>query len=130
MDELNRNELEALRVLWEEGERKPGEIQEGFSWSIDNGTLRSILRVLVDKGHVVRRKTGKVYLYKAKKTRKGVLSNVAKRMAHAFSEGSTVGLIAQLIEAEKLSLEEIEELRNIAANKSDTTEKRSRRKGN
>ena len=116
--DLNRNELEALRILWDESELKPAEIEERFAWSIDNGTLRSVLRGLMDKGHVTRQKSGKVYLYKAKRTQKGVLSKMAKSMADAFSGGSTVGLIAQLIESEKLSPEELEELKRIAEGKS------------
>ena len=128
MSDLNRNELEALRVLWDRGELKPGEIQDEFSWEIDNGTLRSILRILIDKGHVARLKSGKAYLYKARRTRRGVLSRMAKSMAQVFSEGSTAGLIAQLIEAEKMSPEEIDQLRRIAADKSDPTGHRSKRR--
>ena len=128
MSDLNRNELEALRVLWGQGKLKPGEIQDQFSWEIDNGTLRSILRILIDKGHVARLKSGKAYLYKARKTQKGVLSRMAKSMAQVFSEGSTAGLIAQLIETEKLSPEEIDKLRKIAADKPDATGPRSKRR--
>jgi BlaI family penicillinase repressor len=118
MDNLNRNELEVLRVLWDEQELKPAEIEKRFGWAIDNGTLRSVLKVLMEKGHLTRKKSGKVFLYRAKRSRKGVLSKVAKSMADAFSGGSTVGLIAQLIESEKLSAEELHELRRIADGKS------------
>ncbi len=128
MSDLNRNELEVLRVLWDRGELKPGEIQEQFSWEIDNGTLRSILRILIDKGHVTRFKSGKAYLYKAKRTREGVLSRMAKNMAQVFSGGSTAGLIAQLIETEKLSSGEIDQLRQIAADKPDAAGRRPKRR--
>jgi predicted transcriptional regulator len=80
MAELNRNELEAMRVLWEKGTLKPGEIQEGFAWDIENATLRSVLRVLMDKGYVARRKKGKAYFYRAKASRRSVLKNVAGRI--------------------------------------------------
>jgi predicted transcriptional regulator len=117
MAELNRNELEAMRVLWEKGTLKPAEIQEGFSWDIENATLRSVLRVLMDKGYVTRRKKGKAYYYRAKASRRSVLRNVAGRMAHVFTGGSPADLIAQLIKTEKFSKEEIEELRRIASEK-------------
>ena len=119
MKDLNKNELEALRILWEEGGLKPAQIQERFAWPIDNGTLRSILRVLIENEVVTRKKSGKVYLYAAKRSRDGILSSVAKNLANTFSGGSTVGLIAQLIETENLSPEDIEELRRIAQDKSD-----------
>ena len=127
MQELNKSELEALRVLWEHGELKPAEMQRHFSWEIDNGTLRSTLRVLVDKGLATRRRTGKAYLYRAKASRRGILSRMARRMAQAFTGGSTAGLIAQLMETERLSPGEIAELRRVAeAKAASTTKLRSR----
>jgi len=114
MTELKKSELEVMRILWERGSLKPGEIQEHFSWSIDNGTLRSVLRVLIEKGHVKRRKQGKAYVYQARSTRRGLQSKMARLMAHVFAGGSTTDLIAQLIKTEKLSPREVDELRKIA----------------
>lgn len=114
MDALNPNELEVLRILWEGGEQKPPEIEAAFSWPIDNGTLRSVLRVLMDKELVARRRMGKAYYYMAKKSREGVMSRMARQMAHVFSGGSTTDLIAQLIKTEKLTPQELAELRRIA----------------
>ena len=117
MAHLNRNELEAMRVLWERGALKPAAIQEDFSWPIENPTLRSVLRVLMDKGLVIRRKKGKAYYYRAKARQRSVLKDMSQRMADVFTGGSAAGLIAQLIKTEKLSIEEIEELRRIADEK-------------
>lgn len=128
MDTLNRNELEALRILWDRGELKPADIEAEFSWAIDNGTLRSVLRVLIDKELVTRRKAGKAYFYKTKQRREGVMQRMAQQMAHVFSGGSTADLIAQLIKAEKLSAEELAELREIAGLDSKTRNTK-RRKG-
>jgi predicted transcriptional regulator len=121
MAQLNRNELEAMRVLWEKGSLKPAQIQDDFSWPIENATLRSALRLLVEKGLVTRAKKGKAFYYRAKASRWRVLKNMSQRMAHVFTGGSAADLIAQLIKTEKLSKDEIEELRRIAAQKvSDT----------
>jgi len=115
MADLRESELETLRVLWDEGrELKPSEIQDGFSFAIDNGTLRSTLKVLMDKGHVARTKKGKAYFYRPATTRERLLSNMVERLSRVFSGGSSAGLISQLIKTEKLSAEEIAELRKIA----------------
>ena len=114
MNDLNRNELEALRILWNQIELKPSELEALYSWPIDNGTLRSVLRVLQEKGLVTRRKAGKAFLYKATASQQNALSKMARRMAEVFTGGSTVGLIAQLIQSEKLSDKEIEDLKRIA----------------
>ena len=118
MDTLNKNELEALRALWKLGEAKPAQIEAEFSWRIDNGTLRSVLRVLVEKGIVVRRKAGKAYLYAPKNSREGFLVRMARQMSHVFAGGSSADLIAQLIKSEDLSAEDLAELRRIAKAKS------------
>ena len=125
MDALNRNELEALRILWEQGEAKPAEIEEAFAWDIDNGTLRSVLRVLMEKDLVVRRKAGKAFVYRAKKSREGVMSRMTRHMARVFAGGSAADLIAQLIRTEKLSPKDLAELRRIAQAKPAASRKRS-----
>jgi predicted transcriptional regulator len=125
MDALNRNELEALRVLWDEGESKPSDIEAQFSWAIDNGTLRSVLRVLMDKGLVVRRKSGKAYYYKARKSREGVMARMTRQMARVFSGGSAADLIARLIKTERLSPKDLAELRRVAQAKSSPKRKRT-----
>ena len=43
-EELNANELEVLGILWAEAPLKPQQIEEAFSWPIENATLRSVLR--------------------------------------------------------------------------------------
>ncbi len=129
MEDLNRNELEALRILWALGEQKPSVIEVEFSWPIDNGTLRSVLRVLMDKRLVTRRRSGRAYLYRARKSREGVLAGLAKQLAHVFSGGSTSGLIAQLIRTEALAPEELAELRKLAGANKRSTPREKRKDG-
>ncbi|MEN6625639.1 MAG: BlaI/MecI/CopY family transcriptional regulator [Candidatus Sumerlaeia bacterium] len=117
MAELNRNEMEAMRILWQGEPLKPAQIQERFAWPIENATLRSVLGQLVEKSLAARDKRGKAFFYKATGSRRGMFSRAARRMAQVFTGGSTADLIAQLIKNEKLSKAEIEELRRIAADK-------------
>lgn len=107
-------ELDLMRVLWQHGEQKPTEIQEHYSRPIKNAALRFQLRILLAKGHVMRRKVGKAYYYKAVASREGTLKRMVRRMAEVFSAGSTPDLIAQLITVEKLDAGEIRELQRLA----------------
>jgi BlaI family transcriptional regulator, penicillinase repressor len=129
MAELNRNELEALRILWEGEALKPGDIQQRFSWPIENATLRSVLNGLVEKGQLARSKQGKAFFYRAKTSQRGVMARMADLMAHVFSGGSPAGLIAQLIQTQKLSPEEIAELRRLAEEKEEATQSATPRTG-
>ncbi|MCZ6652583.1 MAG: BlaI/MecI/CopY family transcriptional regulator, partial [Planctomycetota bacterium] len=114
---LNQNELEVMRILWQDGPLKPAEIQERFSWEIENATLRSVLRLLMDKGKVGRRKQGKAYHYRARVKRSTQLSQTARRLAFVFAGGSAGDLILELVKSEKLTPQEIDELRRVAARK-------------
>lgn len=124
MSAFNKNELEVLRILWTEGELKPAEIQEHFSWSIENPTLRSVLVGLVENQFVSRQKRGKAFYYRAKASRKSQFLRAMRRMADVFAGGSTAALIMQLLKQEALSPDEIEELRRLANQKASDLKRR------
>ncbi len=116
MASFNPNELEIMKILWEEGPLKPSEIQERLSSPIKNSALRWQLGALVEKGQVRRRKRGKAYFYRAATPQRSVFKKLTRRMADVFCGGSAVALIGQMIESEeKLSEEDIRELRRIAS---------------
>jgi BlaI family transcriptional regulator, penicillinase repressor len=117
MHELNENEKEALRVLWELGAVKPADIQAAFGWSIENATLRSVLRNLVEKGFVTRNKVGKAFLYRARSRRGALFSQAMQRMAEIFTGGSKADLILELLKREKLSPQDLAALQEIANRK-------------
>jgi predicted transcriptional regulator len=113
--DLSRNELEVLRILWARKELKPTEIQEAFSWTIENATLRSILVNLVEKGHVTRGRHGKAYRYAARVPKATILQAASRALARVFSGGSTKELLMQLVETEDIGPSEIELIRDYAA---------------
>jgi len=111
---LSRTHLHVLQILWDADQSlKPAEIEERFHWPIENATLRSVLKILMEKGEIQREKQGKAYLYFPKKNKKNALSELMAGLAEVFTGGSRAGLVAQLLQDEKLSDEEIEELRKI-----------------
>lgn len=118
MATLTPGEIEVMQILWEHGELNPTEIQEEFPRSIKNAALRFQLRVLLGKKHVTRRKVGRSYYYRATEARRGALRKMSRKMADFFTQGSVAGLIAELMQSEKLTADEIAELQRIAATKS------------
>jgi BlaI family transcriptional regulator, penicillinase repressor len=125
---LTPGEIEVLQVLWEHGEQKPSEIEDRFPRPIKNAALRFQLKILLEKGHVHRRKVGKAYFYKAVTKRDGAFKRMTHRLAEAFCQGSAAGLVAELIKTEDFSPDEIRELRDLAAAKvpKKTPERRGR----
>ncbi len=115
MESFTPGELEVMQVLWSSNRPlKPSEIQDQFPRPIRNAALRSVLLVLLDKGHVKRRREGRAYVYDAKTRSNRELRRMTRRLAELFCGGSTRDLIAQMVRTEKLSSDDIEQLRLIA----------------
>jgi BlaI family penicillinase repressor len=114
MSSFTKGESEIMKILWDYGEQKPSEIQDRHPRKIKNAALRFQLKVLLEKGHVTRSKIGRAYYYKAATPRKGAFKKMARRMAEIYCRGSAAGLIAELIKTEKLSDEEVQELKKLA----------------
>jgi BlaI family penicillinase repressor len=112
--EFTRGELEVMRILWAHGEMKPAEIQDKFPRRIKNSALRSYLTILVEKGHVTRRKVGKAYFYRAKTRLDSAFRTTLRSFLDTFCEGSAEGLLVRLIKSEELSEKELLELKRIA----------------
>jgi predicted transcriptional regulator len=111
----NRNELEALRILWERGEMKPSEIQAHFSWPIENATLRSLLVNLVEKGHIRRELRGKAFFYSAKVPKATLLQTIMQNLARVFAKGSHQELVAQLVKTGDIKPADLKILSETAA---------------
>lgn len=120
-------ELEVMRVLWKYGEMKPGDIQAKFPREIKNPALRSYLTILLEKGHVTRRRQGKAYHYRAKTSRHSVFRSMCRQLANVFCDGSTEALLLHLIKSEKLSDDELLNLKRLADEKRQTGDKGARK---
>lgn len=113
MARFTDGELAVMRVLWKHGEMKPTEIQEKFSREIKNSALRSYLSILLEKGHVARRRRGKAYYYKPVTKRDSAFRTMCHKLVDAFCDGSTEALLCRLIKEEDLKEEELIRLRRM-----------------
>lgn len=118
MSRFTPGELAVMRILWEHGELKPAEIQLHFPRPIKNPALRSYLTILVDKGHVARRRRGKAYVYKAKTRRDPSFRRMVGELVNSYCDGSVSALVCRLLESEKLSAEELEAIRRLVDDES------------
>lgn len=114
MANFTPGELDVMRILWDNGPLKPGEIQERFPRPIKDPALRSYLTILVEKGHVSRRRTGKAFVYRALTPRERAFRAMVGRIVDAFCEGSARKLLAHLVREEKLSPQDLRDLERIA----------------
>jgi BlaI family transcriptional regulator, penicillinase repressor len=114
MPRFTPGELRVMQLLWTHGELKPAELQRLYPEPIKNPALRSYLNILVEKGHVTRRKAGKAYLYKARTPRQRAFSTMLADLVETFCAGSVEQLLLALVRKEKLSEEDLLELKRLA----------------
>jgi predicted transcriptional regulator len=114
MPRFTAGEMEVMRILWENGELKPSEIQKQFPRPIKNAALRSYLTILVEKGHLLRRSVGKAFYYRAKTRRESTFRTMLGDLVNTFCGGSSEALLCHLLAKEKLSPEELLNLQRMA----------------
>jgi len=114
MPRFTPGELTVMRLLWEHGEMKPGQIQKLHREPIKDPALRSYLTILVNKGHVARRKAGKAFLYKAITPQRTAFHSMLRELIDSYCHGSAQALLMNLIRLEKVSAGELAELKRLA----------------
>jgi predicted transcriptional regulator len=107
-------ELKVMRLLWTHGELKPAELQRLFPGPIKNSALRSYLSILIEKGHVSRRRVGKAYYYKAVTQSRSEFRRTLDELVEAYCSGSLRSLVMNIIRLEKLSEEDLIALKRLA----------------
>ena len=125
MARFTAGEMEVMRILWEQGELKPAEIQKRFPRSIKNAALRSYLTILVEKGHLLRRSKGKAFYYRPKTRRESTFRTMLGELVNTFSGGSSEALLCHLLAKEQLSTDELLELQRMAQEQSPKLEESS-----
>jgi BlaI family transcriptional regulator, penicillinase repressor len=114
MPRFTPGELKVMRLLWEHGELKPAELQKHFPEPIKNPAIRSYLTTLLEKGHVTRRLVGKAYLYKPATRPRSAFRSMLIELVDVYCGGSVEALVMNIIKSERLSEDELLELKRLA----------------
>jgi BlaI family transcriptional regulator, penicillinase repressor len=114
MARFTPGELKVMRLLWAHGELKPAELQERFPEPIKNSSLRSYLSILLEKGHVERRRVGKAFYYKALTRSRSAFRKTLDELVETYCGGSLQSLVMNIIRLEKLSEDDLIALKRLA----------------
>jgi BlaI family transcriptional regulator, penicillinase repressor len=110
---LSRREREVMDVLYRRGEATVAEVMDDLKDPPTYSAVRSILRVLTEKGHIVHRADGPRYVYApavgADRARKAALDHVV----NTFFDGSAERALAALLTRSDLELSETQ-IRRLA----------------
>ncbi len=110
---LTEREADLMNVLWEHGPSTVAEVHARLGERLAYTTVLTMLRMLEAKRAVTRIKEGRAHRYAARIARASARRRALAAVAAKFFRGSTAGLLAHLVENERLSDTEIARLREI-----------------
>jgi predicted transcriptional regulator len=122
-------ELEILRVFWSRGPSSLAEVCEAVRRDRDvaTTTVATMLRVMLDKGLVRRKRSGRGHQWSAGVTQEAAARSMVGKIVDGIFDGSASRLVAHLVEGGRLSVEELSELRAIIAENMKSSRKVARR---
>ena len=111
-------ELEALKVLWQQGEATVREIYDQINAggnALAYTTVLSLLQVMEQKGLVGHRQRGKAYTYFAKQERDRTFQVLAGGFLDKVFDGAVDEYLVHALQSRRLSAEELERLEQMIA---------------
>ena len=110
---LSRRETQIMDVVFQLGEATAADIVERLPDPPSYSSIRALLTILEEKGHLTHRKEGARYTYAptlpADKAKKSALSHLVK----TFFSGSAQQVVATLLSTNDLSPEDLDELAKL-----------------
>jgi predicted transcriptional regulator len=110
---LTRRERQIMDILYRRGSASAAEVIQDLHDNPSDSTVRTHLRILEEKGHVLHQEVGLRYVYSPKVPGTAVRQSALKHLVDTFFDGSTEKVVAALIGAAGSKLSK-EELRRIA----------------
>jgi predicted transcriptional regulator len=112
---LSKSEMEVARVLWQLGQATVREVYEALppERGIDFTTVQTYLRRLEQKGYVNGRLEGRTRVFSPRVKARTVIRETIDDLVDRLFGGDALPLMRHLIEEQKISDEELAELRAL-----------------
>jgi predicted transcriptional regulator len=125
---LGDRELDVMGVLWDLGSGTVSEVRDKLPADLAYTTVLTILRNLEAKGFVDHVTEGKAHRYAPKVARRAARRSALAKILDKLFHGSPEQLVAQLVEDEELSAEDMKRLRALLAEPKASAKKGGTRK--
>lgn len=102
--DLSRRERQILDVLYKSGRATAAEVQEAMPAAPSYSAVRTLLRILEDKGHVHHEQDGTRYVYLPTVAHDAAKRSALRHLLNTFFEGSTTQAIAALLDEDSSRL--------------------------
>lgn len=105
---LSRRERQIVEVLYRLGACSAAEVHEALPDAPSNTAVRTLLAILVEKGHVVQRREGLKNIYEPKVPKEEMARSVIHGVVQNFFDGSIERVVAALLDPNERPLSESE----------------------
>ncbi|HEX6098208.1 MAG TPA: BlaI/MecI/CopY family transcriptional regulator [Thermoanaerobaculia bacterium] len=102
---LSRRERQIMDVLFSRGRASAAEILEAIDDPPGNSSMRTLLRVLEEKGHVRHEEVGRVYYYMPTIALETARRSALSHLVDTFFEGSVESVVAALVKMNRRKLD-------------------------
>jgi len=112
---LGELELRILNVLWARGPSTVREVLEALELDPRPAytTVLTVMRLMHEKGYLDRRERGRAHVYQARLRERPVKRGLLRNLIESAFRGSAEALVVRLLEDEKLSRRELEQVRKL-----------------
>ena len=114
--QLSRRERQIMDIVFAHGEASTNDVLEQMDDPPSRTSVRTILRILEDKGHLRHRVSGREYIYRPVQSRRKAAAKALRRVLNTFFEGSvSQAVAAHLTDARGLDDDELAQLEELIA---------------
>ena len=114
---LSRRERQIMDVLFEQGEASAQDVLDKMPNPPGYSSVRVMLRILEEKGHVRHRKDGRKFVYTPTVAPEKAEKSALKHVLHTFFGGSAPRAMAALLDTEDLTQADLDTLANLIEKK-------------
>ena len=105
---LSRRERQIMDIIYETNEATVAQVLELIPDPPSYSTIRALLRVMEEKGHVVHKQVGPRYIYSPTLSREKARQNALRHVMKTFFDNSTEAVVATLLDIAENELSEQE----------------------
>lgn len=107
-ERLSRRERQIMDAVYRLGDVSVADVQSAIPDAPSYSTVRALMRVLTDKGHITHKPDGPRYVYSATTPREEAQTTALERVLSTFFDGSPSQAMAALIDHSAADMTETE----------------------
>ena len=112
---LTEQELEIMKMVWDRNNATVRDVYEALreKRKIAYTTVMTMMNILEQKGHLKKTLDERAYVYRSTRPRNQVLRGMVREFVNRVFNGSAEPLLLHLVEDQKLSEEDLDEIREM-----------------